>query len=222
MTCPLCSAPADWIDQSRNRDFYHCPVCRYIFVPAEQHLDSRSERERYLEHNNSLENAGYVRMFEEKLDLVAEHGPVGGSALDFGCGYEPVLKTLLEKRGYTASIYDPYFFPEWREEWETGRRFDWIISTETFEHLESPAKGLDRILRAIRPGGHLAIMTQFYPEKNGEYDAPAFANWYYRNDPTHIGFFGRATFEWLARTRGLNLIFQNNRDFVLFRTEGDF
>ncbi len=153
-------------------------------------------------------------MFTTKLDLLKEHGPKSGAVLDFGCGYEPVLQTLLTRRGYTASVYDKFFFPEWH----TGRRFDIVISTETFEHLECPAIEIDRILDVLKPGGTLAIMTRFYPESNGKPDLEKFSGWYYKNDPTHIGFYGHGTLNWLAETRTITIIYRDDLDFVLYRT----
>ena len=214
MICPLCGGAADGYHRSRGREFFLCPLCRYIFVPACQHLPPDEERKRYLEHENSLENEGYVRMFETKLDLLVRHGPAGGTVLDFGCGYEPVLKTLLERRGFEARVYDRFFFPEW----QPGRRYDAVISTETFEHLRAPVLEIDRILQTLKPGGYLAIMTRFYPEKGGEPDPAGFANWYYTNDPTHIGFFGSRTLDWIARTRQLEIVYRDGHDFIIYQT----
>ncbi len=214
MICPWCGGASDRFVAGAGRDFYLCPLCRFIFVPRSQHVPPEEEKARYLEHENHAGNAGYVRMFEEKLDLLAARGRSGGTALDFGCGYEPVLKTLLEKRGYEVSVYDRFFFPRW----EAGRRYDLVISTETFEHLKCPAMEVDRILEVLNPGGWLAIMTRWYPETSGEPDARAFAQWYYQRDPTHIGFFGRGPFHWLAKTRGLEIVYENSRDFIVFQT----
>lgn len=214
MICPLCGAAADRFHHSQERDFFLCPLCQYIFVPSCHHLAPDDEKKRYLEHENSLSNEGYVRMFEDKLDLLAQYGTKSGDILDFGCGYEPVLKTLIERRGYSASVYDRFFFPEW----DNTKLFDAVISTETFEHLRCPAIEIDRILGALKPEGCLAIMTHFYPETNGEPDLEGFADWYYKNDPTHIGFYGSGPVNWLSRNRNMEIIYKNEKDFVLFRT----
>lgn len=214
MNCPLCGGSADPFHHSRDRDFFLCPHCQYIFVPPYHYLSPDEEKKRYLEHENSLDNAGYVRMFEAKLDLLKEHGPKAGSILDFGCGYAPVLKTLLARRGYIPSVYDKFFFPDW----DAGQKFDVVISTETFEHLDSPAFEIDRILDVLKPGGYLAIMTRFYPESGGKPDLEKFKDWYYKNDPTHIGFYGSATLQWLADNRAIDLVFRDDLNFVLYRT----
>lgn len=214
MRCPLCHKEAEWFLQSRQRDFFLCAECGYIGVPPAQHLPEDLEISRYLEHDNNLANEGYVRMFEEKLDLIARHCPGADTVLDFGCGYEPVLKTLLERRGYRARVYDRYFFPDW----DPARRFDLVISTETFEHLHQPAAAVDRVLTVLNPGGHLAVMTRLYPEREGRPDRAAFADWYYKNDPTHIGFFSLRTFAWIASSRRLRRVFHNEKDFVILKS----
>ncbi len=46
--------------------------------------------------------------------------------------------------------------------------------------------------------------------------AEKFANWHYKNDPTHVSFFSVETFTWLAREYQLNVIFAD-RDIVLMQ-----
>ena len=161
---------------------------------------------RYLKHENSLENEGYVQMFQEKIDILKAYEI--RSALDYGCGYEPVLKTLLERQGIEVDVYDLNFFPDISR----SKLYDLVISTETFEHFRNPSEEISRISEKIVQGGILAIMTQFYPD-----DDKAFADWYYKNDPTHIIFYCPKTFQWIAERKGFKLIFNNGYDFVLLR-----
>ena len=51
---------------------------------------------------------------------------------------------------------------------------------------------IDRLTSLLNPQGLLAIMTKrvINPER--------FANWHYKNDPTHIIFFSENTFQWIA------------------------
>ena len=110
MICPLCGFPSSFLTSGENREYWLCSLCRAIFVPSPFHISRIEEVKRYLEHENSLENEGYVRMFQEKIALLQDHEIK--SALDYGCGYEPVLKSLLEQQGFQADVYDPNFFPE--------------------------------------------------------------------------------------------------------------
>ena len=202
MKCPLCSFSAHYLTSGEDREYWLCSQCRAISVPAEFHIPKDEEVKHYLKHENSLESEGYVRMFQEKIDLL--QGYEIKSALDYGCGYEPVLKTLLERQGIEADGYDPNFFPNIRSD----KLYDLVISTETFEHFRNPDEEIPRITSQVAPGGVLAIMTRFYPAKD-------FASWYYKRDPTHIIFYCSETFQWLAKNTGFKLDFNNEHDFVV-------
>ena len=207
MKCPLCSFSAHYLTSGENREYWLCSQCRAISVPAEFHIPKDEEVKRYLEHENSLESEGYVQMFQKKIDLLQTYEIK--SALDYGCGYEPVLKILLERQGIRADGYDPNFFPDIR----LDKLYDLVISTETFEHFRNPAEEIPRITGRVIPGGILAIMTRFYPAKD-------FANWYYKRDPTHIIFYCSETFQWLAKNTGFKLVFNNEHDFVVLSRPG--
>ncbi len=207
MKCPLCNFSAHYLTSGESREYWLCSECRVISVPAEFHIPKDEEVKRYLEHENSLENEGYVRMFQEKIDLLQEYEIK--SALDYGCGYEPVLKTLLERQGIKTDGYDQNFFPATR----LDKLYDLVISTETFEHFRNPTEEIPRITDKVAPGGVLAIMTRFYPIED-------FADWYYKRDPTHIIFYCSQTFQWLAENMGFKLVFNNKHDFVVLKKPG--
>lgn len=213
MNCPLCHSLTEFIIKADQREYHLCTLCRLIFVPSRFFLTPEKEIERYLKHENSLENEGYVNMFQEKIDLIQDHCPDVRTVLDYGCGYEPVLKTLLERAGYEAEGYDPYFFPELKED----SAYDLVLSTETFEHLKLPGEEFNKIVRLLSPRGYCAVMTQFYPAQNGHPDLKGFFDWYYKRDPTHICFYGPKTFEWIAQHHDFDIILNNSKDFVIFQ-----
>ncbi len=184
-----------------------------IFVPSDYFLSCEEETGRYLEHENNIENEGYVAMFENAIDCVKNSCSNVRSVLDYGCGYEPVLKTLLEKHGYETDIYDENFFPEL----DLQKNYDLIISTEAFEHFKYPGKELDQLTSLLSPTGYLAVMTQFYSFKNKTTSKELFKGWYYKRDPTHIVFYSDQTFDWVAKHYGLKIIFNNNKNFVILQ-----
>lgn len=214
MICPLCSFRSSFLASGENREYWLCSLCRTIFVPSHFHISRSEEVKRYLEHENSLENEGYVRMFQEKIALLQDHEIK--SALDYGCGYEPVLKFLLEQQGFQVDIYDPNFFPEI----QLNKQYDLVISTETFEHFRSPAEEIPLISGQVSPGGILAVMTRFYPVVDKDLLPDTFANWFYKRDPTHIIFYCSETFRWLAKKIGFELVFNNDIDFVVLKKPG--
>lgn len=76
-------------------------------------------------------------------------------------------------------IYDPYYAPN---EFFKTKKYDFITATEVVEHLAEPGSALDHLWSLINRGGWLAIMTKRVTSLE------AFANWHYKNDPTHISF----------------------------------
>lgn len=207
MKCPLCSFSAHHLISGEDREYWSCSRCRAIFVPTNFHISQNEEIKRYLEHENSIENEGYVKMFQEKIDIIKAYEI--NSALDYGCGYEPVLQTLLQRQGIKTDGYDLNFFPDT----DLKKHYDLVISTETFEHFRNPAEDVLRVTNLVAPGGLLAIMTKFYPTKE-------FADWYYKRDATHIIFYCSETFQWLAKHTGFKLVFNNENDFVVLKKPG--
>jgi hypothetical protein len=211
--CPLCQSQSDFLLAADRREYWLCPTCRLIFVPKQFFISKKEEIKRYLEHENSLDNEGYVTMFQQKIAVVKDHCASVQSVLDYGCGYEPVLKTLFQRKGYRADAYDPNFFPKLAP----GAQYDLVISTETFEHLREPQKDLALLATLLPSGGFLAVMTQFYPDSKLPSNPESFKSWYYKRDPTHIIFYAPETFYWIAEVFGYKVVYQNERDFTILK-----
>ena len=60
------------------------------------------------------------------------------------------------------------------------------------EHLHHPGAELERLWSLLAPGGWLGVMTKLVR------DPEAFASWHYKNDPTHVCFFSRDSWQWWA------------------------
>ncbi|MDL5503118.1 MAG: hypothetical protein QSU88_07870, partial [Candidatus Methanoperedens sp.] len=65
--CPLCNNFTFYLitftkdcERQGKRIYFHCHKCDLIFVPEQFHLSPPDEEERYLLHNNTLSNEGYV------------------------------------------------------------------------------------------------------------------------------------------------------------------
>ena len=215
MHCPLCNSNSKFFLAEEKREYWTCPVCQLIFVPAKYFISKQEEVEHYLKHENCLENAGYVQMFNEKIQILQRVCQSVRTVLDYGCGYEPVLKTLLTRDGYTVSGYDPHFFPDT----DLSNAFDLVLSTETFEHFKEPGKEVARLTTLLSPGGYLGVMTRLVPQKNNLPELESFGNWYYKRDPTHIAFYSSETFAWIAGFFGMEIIFNNEKDFIVLQVK---
>ncbi len=213
MKCPLCQSVTWILTSDKFREFFHCEVCNLIFVPPRFFLPKEDEIQRYLEHENSIDNLGYVQMFQKKINLLKLYCPNAKKILDFGCGYEPVLQELLIKEGYDSEVYDIHFFPALPKK----NFFDIVISTETFEHFQNPQKELNLIYGLLKPKSFCAIMTKLYPQQNKEPNLEEFNNWYYKRDLTHICFYSLQTFQWIANNLNMEIIYNNGQDFVILQ-----
>jgi len=103
---------------------------------------------------------------------------------------------MLREAGHHVTIYDPVFAPDTAA---LSATYDVITCTETAEHFHNPADDFARLNSLLRPGGVLAVMTCF------QTDDEKFANWHYRQDPTHVVFYREQTFRFLADKFGWTL-----------------
>lgn len=190
-----------------KKKYYKCQYCEFIFIDSSHLLKAEDEVAQYNLHNNSIENTGYTNMFEDFISKAITPFIKEGKALDFGSGPGPVLSELLSRKGFQVSIYDPFYAPNLPEE-----KFDLISSTEVFEHFIDPLKNIELILSLLKEDAYLAIMTNFHPNNN-----EIFKNWWYRRDPTHISFFTKKTFEYLAKKYNLKYIFSNDKNISTFK-----
>ena len=91
-----------------------------------------------------------------------------------------------------------------------SRQYDFITATEVVEHLSQPGEVLGRLWDTLKPGGWLGLMTKLVLSKE------AFSQWHYKNDPTHICFFSRETFDYLCQSWGVTAEYPEN-DVILVR-----
>ena len=202
MHCPLChNHDTKLFFTDRHREYLRCSRCRLVFVPSSFHLDPAAEKARYDTHQNDPSDAGYRRFLSRLTRPLQAKVPAGSHGLDFGSGPGPTLSVMLEEAGYRMEIYDTYYAPDMNL---LTRTYDFITATEVVEHLRDPAGELERLWACLRPGGVLGIMTKLVLDRD------AFASWHYIRDPTHISFFSRTTFSWLAKYLGAGLEFVDN------------
>ena len=76
--------------------------------------------------------------------------------------------------------------------------------------MHKPGDDLSRLWSMLRPGGTLAVMTKLV------LDAAAFSSWHYKNDPTHVCFFSRESWQWWANQYMAELRFEG-ADVIFLR-----
>lgn len=205
--CPLCSSGAKPYHQDRRRAYYQCQNCRLVFVLPDAFLSVADEKAVYDLHQNAPDDAGY-RQFLSRMSLPMRGRLSSGSrGLDFGSGPGPTLSVLFEEIGHSMAIYDPFYAPD---ELVLAIEYDFVTATEVVEHLRNPKVSLNRMWGCVKPGGYLGLMSKLV------IDRAAFTDWHYKNDDTHICFFSRETFTWLASEWGTAPLFVG-KDVTLFQ-----
>lgn len=194
LDCPVCRArEVRHFDTIGGTDYWRCVACEATFVDPSQFLSRDAEYAVYLHHENDPADARYRTFLSKLADPVLTKLQPGSRVLDFGCGPGPALAAMLGEAGHDVRLYDPFFCLD-RD--ALTQSYDAITCTEVAEHFHHPADEFDRLDGLLRPGGWLAVMTNFMTE-----DA-RFANWHYRKDPTHVVFYRAATFRTIAAQRG--------------------
>lgn len=206
--CPLCEEEnSSHYFKDKRRDYYQCSCCCLVFVPSGQRLDTSSEKAIYDQHENNPDDAGYRRFLSRFFEPLVERISPNSSGIDFGCGPGPALSMMLQEFGFSMSLYDVYYYPDTQV---LNREYDFLTATEVIEHLYHPYKVWQQWLNLVKPGGWIGIMTKLV------IDVEAFSTWHYKNDQTHVCFYSRETFRYLAERDKLEIEFIGN-DVILLR-----
>jgi 2-polyprenyl-3-methyl-5-hydroxy-6-metoxy-1,4-benzoquinol methylase len=205
MICPFCGSSLGAFKPTvENRTYHQCSDCQWIALDASHFLSLDQQKERFLQHENTDQNLGYVEMFENFIETCIEpFAQKGSRILDYGCGPEPVLAMLLSRKGYEVKTYDLFFHAN---ETALQEKYDVIVLAEVPEHLANPLEVLKDISEKLNPKGVIVLMTLFHPN-----DRERFSQWWYRRDKTHVSFYTLKTIEKLASVLGLKLLFSDGR-----------
>jgi SAM-dependent methyltransferase len=198
MNCTLCHSSNTVVyTQLADADYHQCSDCQLIFQDPATYLDNNEEKARYDTHQNNPEDEGYRKFLGRVVNPLLERIQTGQRGLDFGCGPGPTISVMLGELGYKVDNYDLYFCPDTKLENES---YDFITSTEVFEHFYKPGMEFEKVWALLKPGGVLGVMTLFYPEKVEEFD-----KWWYKNDPTHVCFFSPEVFDFIGKKYGAKI-----------------
>lgn len=206
--CPLChSEDSDSFFEDKKRIYLRCLHCYLVFVPKRYWLSPEEEKATYDLHQNDPADPGY-RQFLSRLStpLLKQLDP-NQKGLDFGCGPGPTLSFLLESQGHQVDLYDPFYHDDPSV---FDKNYDFICTTEVVEHMHDPGKSFESMFKMLNRGGWLGIMTKLVM------DGHAFSQWHYIRDMTHICFYSRSTFEYLARCFDARLHFIG-KDVILLQ-----
>lgn len=205
-TCPLCLNKALKFTEIKGNVYFSCANCDGIFIDRNKLPDQNSEISRYLQHNNDVNNIGYQSFVSPIVNEILSSFNTTHKGLDFGAGTGPVISEMLKDNNYLIEQYDPFFHnnPELLQ-----HKYDYIVSCEVIEHFHDPNREFQQLKKLLNKKGKLFCMTSVY---NINID---FAKWYYKDDPTHVFFYRKQTFEYIRQHFGFSDIEINNNLIIL-------
>ena len=203
----MCNSQAEETFATNGRTYSRCGSCGLVYMDEHDRLDASDEKKRYSFHQNSIDDEGYVKFLGRVIDPAMDYLSAGMKGLDYGCGPNPVLAQIIRDKGIECDFYDPFFYPKC----DLGAKYDFIFATECFEHFFSPSHELDRICTMLNTDGKLCIMTEFLPENTD------FCDWYYKNDPTHVCFYSKKTFEFICKKFNFKELYNDNHRVVILK-----
>ena len=188
--CPLCqNSNSTPYFQDKKRSYLQCQNCQLVFVPKTEILSPNQELNEYLLHENSPLDEGYRQFLSRITTPLSRVLKQKACGLDFGCGPGPTLHLLMQEQGFSMKLYDPFFH---KDTDVLSKKYDFITATEVIEHIHHPSEVIPQLWRMLHTDGVLALMTKLV------IDQQSFSRWHYKNDPTHICFYSKDTFKWLA------------------------
>ncbi|QDU98968.1 class I SAM-dependent methyltransferase [Lignipirellula cremea] len=208
--CPLCGFASSLFFAEPERRYLRCERCRLVHLDRLQLPSRAEEQEQYDLHENDPADLRYRKFLSRLFKPLQEQLQPHSQGLDVGCGPGPTLSVMFEEAGHTMQVYDPIYA---NDASVFRKSYDFITASEVLEHLHHPARDLARIWSALNDGGWLGVMTKRV--RNAE----AFADWHYRADPTHVSFYSRDTFAWLARQWNAQWLLVGD-DVALFQKAG--
>ena len=207
MLCPLCSgSESKAYYQDNKRTYRLCLRCALIFVPDTHYLTPSEEKAQYDLHQNHPQDLAYRKFLSQLFKPLTRKIPAPAAGLDYGSGPGPTLSVMLEEAGYDMRIYDIFYAPEPQV---LERHYDFISCTEVVEHLHQPGRVITDLFARLRPGGWLGIMTRLTSSRS------AFIAGHYHMDPTHVCFFSRESFDYLAEKLEAHLEFVSDQVILL-------
>lgn len=208
--CPMCrSESGELYYEDAKRHYLRCCSCQLVYVPSLYWLSAADEQAIYDLHENEEHDPGYRRFLSRLTKPLLEKLSPNQQGLDFGSGPGPALSVMLEEQGHQVELYDPFYA---NNPSVLNNTYDFICATEVVEHVRDPDQVFTTLFTLLKPGGWLGIMTKMVREQQ------AFSNWHYIRDMTHICFYHRSTFDYLAKRFNAKVI-TIGQDVVLFQTQ---
>ena len=157
--------------------------------------NSETEKLRYEEHINDVENEGYRKFVSPITSAILNDFLPTDKGLDFGAGTGPVISKILNDNNFSIVQYDPFFhnYPNL-----LNAKYNYIACCEVMEHFYHPKKEFKLLQNLLQPNGKIYCMTDLYDESID------FHKWYYKNDQTHVFIYHKNSINWIQKKIGFS------------------
>ena len=149
-----------------------CSNCNMVYVTNSDEVDMSNQAFVSWVPDTDIDVMTPVKLQRNKdiLDFVSTYIPNDASILDYGSGYCGFLR-IAKSAGYEVEGINPCkYLADWSkrkmginvhatfgQDFEPGKQYDFIISDQTFEHLEEPTKDLEKLHQLLKKDGYVYI-----------------------------------------------------------------
>lgn len=195
--CLLCSCTVEKFYSEKSKQYYKCNNCSSVMLDPKDYISKAAEGARYNTHNNDVFDPRYQRFVSPIVNSVIDRYDNTAIGLDFGAGPGPVITKMLNDKGYTLNLYDPFFhkLPE-----NLQLKYDYIVCSEVMEHFHHPYDEFMKLDMMLNDNGSIFCLTDMY------HDEIDFSKWYYKNDETHVFFYHMDALIWIKDKFGFNTL----------------
>lgn len=212
--CRVCSHTAFMVFEDSRR-FYVCKNCRLMFTECTISLDE-------IQKHYQRQYVTIVDWHKEAQALleIVRFAVSPNKIFDFGSG-SGALTDAFRSMGFEVGSYEPMLHGDFRAE-RYDSDYDLVILNEVIEHVEDIMQLFDNICSVIRIGGIIFIstfMTDTIFSETNKFQGQ-FRDWWYKDDPTHVSFFCKRTYEYICTMKTkyqLQILFAGTKGVILQR-----
>ncbi len=200
-----------------SRTFYRCGNCSLIFT--DEIAQAPDQEKHYKAQWGNQQDEFWKGQAEAILQIIRRyHEP--RHVLDFGAG-SGALTDELRRRGVDCTPLEPMVHGFLKAQ-SYPHKFDAIIGVEVIEHLPNLWEELREMEKVLAPAGIMLFTTLLTEAFVNAPDAAArFKEWWYKDDPTHVTFFGYRSLEVLGDIAGYDVDVILDKVIVFTRKGGN-